>query len=155
MVLGGYIWGDLNLHGNNSDFCWWIPHLTSSFHSSASFRSAEKKQHLPEKKRHPCHHNLHLFYFHTRHETTTTSRRSNNSNNLGLLHWGRDDAHGQWHRIVASIVLLMVTGLGFFLALSLLYPWQDVGTGRFCFHSHACSWPGKGCVFTHWSWWES
>ena len=95
VVLGGglgrprtyavYIWGDLNLQGNNSDFCWWFPIQTSSFHSSASFRSAEKKQHLPEKKKHPCHHNLHLFYFHTRHEaatntTTTTSRRSNNSN---------------------------------------------------------------------------
>ena len=82
-------------------------------------------------------------------------RRSKTTNNLGLLHWGGDDAHGQYYRIVAFIVLLVVAGLGFFLALSLLYPWQDVGTGRFCFHSRACSWLGKGLFFTHWSWWES
>ena len=57
--------------------------------------------------------------------TTTTTRLSTKTNN-GVLHWGGDDAHGRYYRIVAFIVLLMVTWLGLFLALSLLYPWQDV-----------------------------
>ncbi len=99
----------------------------------------------------PCHRNLHLFFFNTRHKKGNATSRNNNNNNKtinknkqppGSFHWGGDDAHGRYYRIVAFIVLLMATWLGLFLALSLLYPWQDgVATGRFCF-SMKLPWEG-------------